>query len=1107
MNETARDVSAAGSVGAVPSRGGLLGPTVAFALYLTHAAAAAILLVAAFRIFSLTAGFTAPAAGAAVAVVAIAGAAGAAFAGMRCRQAQSPMALLAMVEAAFGLAAILSVVTFRAARALYLVLWPVLGHSIVGGFTLRVLLAVGLFALPTALYCATIPVLARLIASRQEGVGLGLGFAFGLSLGGCALGVGVAGSLVVPSVGVRGCVFMSLALAGIAAAGCVLLRQRGLEGQGAIGNALAGGTRAPEGPRLEEHPATTTTSQAGALGAAMALFAFTTWGLLLLWDRSLSFLVGRTLAARTTTGALFLVGLALGVFLCAALADRLQSPFATLSALVAAASVGAWASMYLVPQVALLYLKLTPYLSRPGLSQLPAALAAAGLMLPSGLFLGAALPLLAQAARIRLRPASGIVIFFALGIVLSDLVIGLLAIPTFGLRRSLSLVSAVGLFAAILFLVFARFRNPTLSSTLALLLLGTLIILGAFPASWDPRIVAAGLYRYGARSLARFESAEDYLASRRNIEVQFYQEGRESSVMVERTLEPAEGLPPAEALTLTVDGKVEATTGNDIRTQVLQGHIPILVHGPTESVLQIDFLDGVTAGSILRHPVKSLTVIEREAALFDASPKFASYNNSPTEDPRLVRVVDSARARLLADAARYDVIVVAGLEPWLPHSAALVTAQGLTLLRESLNTGGLVALRVPLASAGAAEVRAIMRTFARLFESVLMFQISDEDLLLLGSPEPLSLDVGWFRNVISSTGEVSRDLRRITVIGPNEILYTFRMAGDGLRAMSSDAAGNDDDRSEVEFAAARDMTVHDNRDLIAKVEGARASVLPFLKNYGATPEEKAGSLYNLAKSYLGIAGDPARAKDIARELSASGQTVKARWVMGEALMQEADIDGALGEWRGVLDLDPGNLDALFSLGTYYMDSRDYWKAAPHLEKAAKLYPEVSIVRYNHGRDLFYIGKTKESIAELKEARRINLEKEKRDGYPLVDYLVGVAAHRLKNDKEASEALETYLKWAYTQPLTRVEVDAHMKLAEAYDTLGKRFEAHKQRQKGEELLRRIQGQAAEGEPAGGAAPGAAASGPPSSGPAPAVAPPAGAPASPAGEPSAGTNPPR
>jgi len=442
-------------------------------------------------------------------------------------------------------------------------------------------------------------------------------------------------------------------------------------------------------------------------------------------------------------------------------------------------------------------------------------------MLPSVLFLGAALPLLAQGARIRLRPAAGIVIFFALGIVLADLVIGLLAVPAFGLRRSLSLVSAVGLLAAILFLVFAKFRNRNLQPTLALVLLGLLIVLGAFPASWDPRIIAAGFYRYGARSLVRFGSADEYLAARRGIEPVFYQEGSEASVFVERILRPAEGLPPEESLTLTVDGKVEASTGNDIRTQVLQGHLPILVHGPTESVLQIDFLDGVTAGSVLRHPVKSLTVIEPEPALFEASKWFASYNNSPTEDTRMLRVVDNARARLLSDASRYDVIIVAGLTPWLPQSASLVTSQGLALLKDRLNTGGLVALRVPLASAGEAEVRTVLRTFARPFESILVFQISDEDLLLLGSPEPLSLDVGWFRNVLSSSGEAARDLQRITVISPNELLYTFRLAGDGLRALLPDGPLNDDDRSAVEFAAARDLTVHDNRDLMAAVEATR----------------------------------------------------------------------------------------------------------------------------------------------------------------------------------------------------------------------------------------------------------------------------------------------
>ena len=288
------------------------------------------------------------------------------------------------------------------------------------------------------------------------------------------------------------------------------------------------------------------------------------------------------------------------------------------------------------------------------------------------------------------------------------------------------------------------------------------------------------------------------------------------------------------------------------------------------------------------------------------------------------------------------------------------------------------------------------------------------------------------------------------------------MGRDGLLQAVSDGPIDDDDHAAVEFAASRVADRHGAPELLAAIEDVSGPIMPFLKNFGATTAEKADFLYNLAKSYLGIAGDPVRARDLAGGLTELGRTVEARWVTGEALMQRSDLDGALGEWRGVLEIDPGNLDALFSLGTYYIDSRDYWKAAPYLDRAAKLYADISVVRYNHGRNLYYLGKNKEAIAELKEARRINLEKEKRDGYPLVDYLVGVASHKLKNDKEAATALETYLKWAYTQPLTRVELDAHMKLAEAYDSIGKRFEAHQQRQKGEELMRRFQRQAA-GQP--------------------------------------------
>src|SRR2546426_5236194 len=171
------------------------------------------------------------------------------------------------------------------------------------------------------------------------------------------------------------------------------------------------------------------------------------------------------------------------------------------------------------------------------------------------------------------------------------------------------------------------------------------------------------------------------------------------------------------------------------------------------------------------------------------------------------------------------------------------------------------------------------------------------------------------------------------VISPNEILYTFRLAGNDLRRVLGEGPGNDDDRSAVEFASMRDLTVHGNEPFLAALEAAGSSIVPHLANYGALPEEKADFLYNLAKSYLGIAGDPVRGKDLGRELQALGQTVKSRWVMGECLLQQSDIDGALGEWRGVLELDPGNLDALFSLGTYYMVPPDHWQTDAFLEQA------------------------------------------------------------------------------------------------------------------------------------------------------------------------------
>ncbi len=132
------------------------------------------------------------------------------------------MALLALLMAGMGLATAVSAGLFAVARAGYFILWPALGGSEAGLFLLRFVLALSLVALPAALFCASPPVLGRLIATRPEGAGLSLGFAFGLALAGSAIGLAVAGSFVLPGLGIHGSLLLGLSLAGIAAAGTVL---------------------------------------------------------------------------------------------------------------------------------------------------------------------------------------------------------------------------------------------------------------------------------------------------------------------------------------------------------------------------------------------------------------------------------------------------------------------------------------------------------------------------------------------------------------------------------------------------------------------------------------------------------------------------------------------------------------------------------------------------------------------------------------------------------------------------------------------------------------------------------------------------------------------
>jgi len=76
--------------------------------------------------------------------------------------------------------------------------------------------------------------------------------------------------------------------------------------------------------------------------------------------------------------------------------------------------------------------------------------------------------------------------------------------------------------------------------------------------------------------------------------------------------------------------------------QILQGHIPMLIHSSPGQVLQIGFGTGQTTHSAFLHPLKSYRVVEISRDVLDlASLHFKDLHGEVMDDPRFrVSVLD-----------------------------------------------------------------------------------------------------------------------------------------------------------------------------------------------------------------------------------------------------------------------------------------------------------------------------------------------------------------------------------------------------------------------------------------------------------------------------------
>ena len=798
--------------------------------------------------------------------------------GRRADRLPHPLRAYAALEAAIGVLGLLVPFLVHGLERVHGAVYGRLGDSALA-FGLWQFVASGLvLLLPSTLMGATLPVLAREVARDVARVGGSAGRLYAANTFGAVAGAFLTGFVLVPQLGLWRTTIVAALLNGAIAAGAALLKP-------SPADATPG--PAPEKPaaakkkdkKKKEAPAPAGPVPVGPILAAMALAGFAAMVDQVAWTRVLSLLLGGTVYAFALMVGTFILGLAAGGTAAAAIVDRLARPASVLAVTQALAGAACAALVVAFTRLPGVVVDLTrsetgfggAYLARFGL-------VFACLIVPTTL-MGAAFPI---AARITARHAEAIgrtvgSVYSAntLGAIVGSCAGGFVLIPWLGLRATLLAAAALNIATALLVQAAARRAEPAGAFVrwAPLVTAAAVLALVAARVPWDASAIASGAYVSAARTRGEGSLPRD---RRDRIlhgggELVFYKEGLTTTVGVRKNDDGT--------LSLQTNGKTDASTSYDMRSQVLVAHIPAMLARHREDALVVGFGSGITSGSIARHPFRHVHGVEISAEIAEAARRFfGPHNHEVLSDPRSHLVIGDARSFLARRDARYDVITSEPSNLWIAGMGTLFSVELFRTARARLTPGGVMGQWLNAYELQPEDFRTVIRTFLEAFPRVTLWEVwRGVDYLLVGSDEPQAIDADALARL--ATVDVARDLGRIHVARPGDVVGTFVAGTDSLRRFAGAGPIHTDDNGRLEYAAPR--TLH---------RSMSAANLEALAPHFDPPA-------------LILRGDAAFTAPLVAHVNAR-RGARQRLMAGEALLEAGLVERGMAEWEQALPVLP-----------------------------------------------------------------------------------------------------------------------------------------------------------------------------------------------------------
>ena len=727
---------------------------------------------------------------------------------------ERPLRLYGILEILIGVSAFLVPFAFRSMDTVYWSAAPALEAVPGADLAVRFLSSFAIMLVPTFLMGGTLPVLGRYFVRGMSEVESKLGALYALNTFGAAVGTVAAALILIPGLGSQ------LTTTWIAAlnVGLGLLAIRLDMGMEPLPDFSGDGEAQADESTVPE--AAPRPAQDRLVLLALLVSGFVAMTYEVAWTRALTAVIGSSTYAFSIMLVTFLVGIALG----STWAGRFR-PRASIAMLGRVQiGVAAGALVFLVGYIFAPYLIIA--LIRALNYSFPAVLTiqfvvSAGLMILSTFFMGAAFPVAAQLYSNRLqvlgRRVGGIYSVNTLGAIFGSLTAGFVLIPTIGTERTI----LVGLLlnAAIAFLLMSEQRGrgvvPARWAALAVMLVSTVSMVGG--VFWSPGMLDRGVLIYARQFEMRpnLRVSEHYA----DTDVVYFDEGNNASISVRRG---------NNYYGLRTNGKVDASNGRDMTTQLMIGMLPGFYHPTPERTLVVGYGGGVTAGAATVFPETVIVdCVEIEPAVFGAGPYFEAFNRRSYDHPKVNLITGDARNYLSVSRQTYDVIISEPSNPWIAGVGSLFTAEFYELAASALEPDGIIAQWIQLYELSPEDVRMVLAEFQRQFPEVTAWNMGVGDLVLIGSRQPLELDAGRVERIFRNDASVRRDFRHHLVMhDPLEIFSFYTLSGGQVRAFAAGAERNTDDRPLLEFNAPRNLFSDTSGMNVALLNEFKTELLP-----------------------------------------------------------------------------------------------------------------------------------------------------------------------------------------------------------------------------------------------------------------------------------------